>query len=69
METDCQTCDTTGRRGYCAPARCYCGHPDCHAHESFIDLAAVPLAEVPAVKPRGRLSWDDREGPTWIDSL
>lgn len=25
--------------GYCAPARCYCGHPECNAYESYVDLS------------------------------
>lgn len=35
----CNTCaDTTGTTRYCALARCYCGHPDCPAIDSYIDL-------------------------------
>jgi hypothetical protein len=66
---ECATCETTGRRGYCAPARCYCGHPDCHAVESWVDLKAIRFADAPLPTKRGRSRWDDREGATWIDSL
>lgn len=31
----CPTCTETGRRGYCAPMRCYCGHDTCHAYASW----------------------------------
>jgi hypothetical protein len=34
----CSTCEETGRRGYCARGRCYCGHPACHAYDTWIDL-------------------------------
>lgn len=34
----CDECDADGRRRYCAPARCYCGHPSCHAYESWRDV-------------------------------
>ena len=31
----CETCDAEGRRGYCCPGRCYCGHESCHAFASW----------------------------------
>lgn len=33
----CQECTDEGRRGYCAPNRCYCGHGRCHAYASWVD--------------------------------
>lgn len=71
----CQPCAPA----YCAPARCYCGHPECDAFATFVrhvqprtekngpvydDTTAA--APVPVVEPS---AWDDREGPTWIDNL
>lgn len=67
--TECSTCVDVRRNGYCAPARCYCGHATCYAFEAYVDIDAIPLAEAPASKPRARSSWDDREGATWIDQL
>lgn len=32
----CPTCATVGRRGYCAPSRCYCGHRECHAYATWV---------------------------------
>ena len=32
----CKTCFRTGKAIYCAPKACYCGHPDCHAYDSYI---------------------------------
>lgn len=39
--TECPTCDLDGRRRYCAPNRCYCGHPDCYAFASWVDPRAA----------------------------
>ena len=48
----CPTCVDEGRRGYCAPGRCYCGHPACHAYASYVDTS-LPLSTrpVPAIAP------------------
>ena len=35
------TC-TTCTHGYCAPLRCYCGHPTCTAYPSYIDPTTRP---------------------------
>lgn len=32
----CPSCTTPGR--YCAPNRCYCGHPACPAYASWVDV-------------------------------
>lgn len=29
--------------GYCAPNRCYCGHPECNAYDSYIDIRNQPF--------------------------
>ena len=66
----CATCATeTGTKRYCAPARCYCGHSDCPAFDSWIDLKAVEFADTPVSAPKRGSTWDDREGATWIDKL
>lgn len=40
MAGECRTCTERGRRGYCAPARCYCAHETCHGWHR-IDLAGA----------------------------
>lgn len=65
----CPTCDSTGRRGYCAGGRCYCGHPACHAFASYIDLATINTSAAPTATPaRSKPSrWDQRDHETWLD--
>lgn len=29
--------------GYCAPNRCYCGHEECNAFHSYVDLRSQPF--------------------------
>jgi hypothetical protein len=65
----CATCADSGRKGYCAPLRCYCGHETCHAAgsreartESVADVAYLPTQ-------RRASSWDTREESTWIDKM
>lgn len=63
----CQTCTTQGRRGYCAPLRCYCSHKDCHAAASFYEPTAPDLStirEAPTSK-----TWANRKESTWIDQM
>ena len=65
----CQTCSDTGRRGYCAPAGCYCGHEDCYAAASYVKLRPLNIA---ITKPRDNRmadAWADREEGSWIDGL
>jgi len=62
----CATCTTTGRRGYCAPFRCYCGHKSCHAFASFVPRIARAFTARPS---RKSTAWADREESTWIDKL
>ena len=66
----CATCTETGRRGTCAPLRCYCGHPTCHAFASFVPRRQ-PFANVHQLTTARPTSsaWDDREGSTWIDDM
>jgi len=48
---ECQECEATMTKkrepyrsctvctfGYCAPKRCYCGHPECIAYDSYIHI-------------------------------
>lgn len=65
----CQTCSDTGRRGYCAPAGCCCGHEACYAFASYVPRKAI---NVTAIKPRDdrmKSAWDDRGEGSWIDRL
>lgn len=67
----CAACvAATGTKRYCAPTRCYCGHPGCPAFDSWVDLKALAASEQYAATPTPRSStWDDREEATWIDQL
>ena len=68
-EWSCSTCATSGRRGYCAPLRCYCGHETCHA---FVSWQALPEAssDATATPMRDGRAWAAREeGSSWIDKL
>jgi hypothetical protein len=64
--SECATCATGPTRRYCAPARCYCGHTDCHAYASWIDVDSIPLSDV---TPTTSSTWKEREESTWIDKL
>lgn len=33
--SECPPCAVAGRHGYCARGRCYCGHPECWAYDSW----------------------------------
>lgn len=65
----CQTCTDTGRRGYCAPARCYCAHDDCYAAASYVEVRPLNVTTIPTSKSRAAEAWEDREEQTWIDRL
>ena len=65
---ECVDCDTSGRKGYCAKGRCYCGHPSCHGYDSWTPLPD-PVFEPVADRPSRASSWDTREESTWIDEL
>lgn len=53
--------------GYCAPLRCYCGHPQCPAFRSYVELEQPKTPTT--VRPATSTAWDDRDSPTWIDNL
>jgi hypothetical protein len=68
----CPTCAPA----YCAPLRCYCGHADCDAAATFVSHTTVSTrvvyddeAVAPAPVAAEPSDWDEREGPTWIDSM
>ena len=63
----CATCTEAGRRGYCAPLRCYCGHADCYAFASYVPLVALNVTPIDHKKRRN--DWAQREESTWIDKL
>ena len=63
----CQTCTDTGRRGYCAPAGCYCGHDACYAAASYVKVRPLNVTTIPTTKSRAAELWADREEPTWLD--
>ena len=63
----CATCAETGRRGYCAPAGCYCGHDDCYAAASYVKVRPLNVMTIPTAKSRAAEAWADREEPTWLD--
>ena len=65
----CATCDTNGRKGYCAPARCYCAHEACHAFASWHPLPDLREVAPAPRKPARASSWDTREESTWIDQI
>lgn len=64
----CATCHHEGRRGYCAPLRCYCGHDTCPAFASWEPLEKPRMVAVPEIRPTST-TWDDREESTWIDQM
>ena len=66
MSDPCRECAETGRKGYCAPLRCYCGHQTCHAFASWREPVApdITLREVAKTS-----AWSNREEPTWIDQM
>lgn len=63
----CATCSDIGRRGYCAPLRCYCAHKSCHAFASWAPLSRPNVTDI--TTRRTSAAWDQREGSTWIDSM
>ena len=67
MTAICATCAADGRKGYCAPLRCYCGHKTCHAFASWAPLAKPNVTSIPTATTS--TTWADREDSTWIDKL
>ena len=67
---ECSTCADDERYApgtYCAPARCLCGHPECHAYPSWTPIRH--LAAVPDVPVTRSTAWAEREDDTWIDRM
>ena len=67
---ECPTCAADERYApgtYCAPARCLCGHPECHAYPSWTPMRH--LAAVPDVPVTRSTAWAEREDDTWIDRM
>ena len=64
----CATCTEVGRKGCCAPLRCYCGHESCHAFASWTPLQPLNVTHIGKSTPARNL-WDNREDSTWIDKL
>ena len=63
----CPICKAEGERGSCARLRCYCGHPECWAFDSYYKPEAAAVATVRAPDKRMAQSWAEREEPTWLD--
>ena len=67
---ECPTCAADERYApgtYCAPARCLCGHPECHAYPSWTPMRH--LAAVPDEPVTRSTAWAEREDDTWIDRM
>ena len=66
--TDCQPCQELYQDSrYCAPLRCYCGHPECPAFGSWEPLREVSVTSIKPADERMAKSWAEREEPTWLD--
>ena len=39
---------------YCAPARCYCGHPECPAHATYRERQDINVTDI---KNREKRNW------------
>lgn len=63
----CTECALGGTRRYCAPNRCYCGHPTCHAYHSYYEPVA-PAITTPRPNKHAA-TWANRKESTWIDDL
>lgn len=65
----CPSCDPTGRGRTCARRRCYCGHPECWAADSYqattrpqlVPTQPLGPASVQMSTPRAG-TWHDRAG-------
>ena len=65
----CATCTDSGRKGYCAPLRCYCGHETCHAFASWTPLPVSNVTPIAKATAAHADSWANREESTWIDKM
>lgn len=48
----CASCALIGRKGYCAPLRCLCGHKTCHAYASWTPMPAPRIPDPEQPKPK-----------------
>ena len=65
--SQCPTCKNEGERGSCARLRCYCGHVECWAFDSYYKPEAAAGTIIRAPDERMAKSWAEREEPTWLD--
>ena len=63
----CPTCAKSGERGSCARLRCYCGHEECWAFDSYFKPETIAAPTVRKADERMARSWAEREEPTWLD--
>lgn len=68
----CPVCKSKGEQGSCARLRCYCGHQECWAFDSYYDARErkpEPFISAVVRPPDTRMaqSWAEREEPTWLD--
>ena len=65
----CDKCrEISGSPIYCAPKRCYCGHDECPAYDSYIPLENVPRP-VMREQSQQKESWAGRAKNTWLDKM
>jgi hypothetical protein len=67
ITTNCAACSDKGNRGSCARYRCYCGHQQCWAFDSYYKPETVSAPAVRKADKRMAQSWAEREEPTWLD--
>lgn len=65
--SNCPACIDKGELGSCARYRCYCGHQECWAFDSYYKPEAIAAPVVRKADKRMAQSWADREEPTWLD--
>ena len=70
MTVNTWACDACPPPVYCAPTRCYCGHPECHAYPSWVErqgqLPSAPTATSRTTAHHAE-SWANREEGSWLD--
>ena len=66
-EAVCPTCAAGGQMGCCARLRCYCGHKECWAFDSYFKPSPVTITTTLAPDKRVANSWAERDEPTWLD--
>ena len=52
---------------YCAPARCYCGHPECPAFDTHRERTPINVTDITNRTSKAADLWASREEPTWMD--